>query len=185
MTSNCKATPGSSNHQTRRRTGNSLASRKIEVITLSDSDEDATTIDWDSSSSEDDIQVIEERIRKRASARQYHEKDKKIHSMIVENSSMKRFKNGGVSLRSTGNITKAVGLSVHDRFKKGRGTATKNTGKEIVRASGPSADRVKQGGASGKDNTRASSFSNKRHSLKEKHSGGYRNEDILRWIKNN
>ena len=63
-TPSCKATPGSSNHQTRRRTGNSLASRKIEVITLSDSDEDATTVDWDSSSSEGDIQVIEESISK-------------------------------------------------------------------------------------------------------------------------
>ena len=52
-----------------------MAYRKIEVKTLSHSDEDATTIDWDSSSSEDDVQVIEERIRKRASARQYHEKD--------------------------------------------------------------------------------------------------------------
>ena len=92
---------------------------------------------------------------------------KKIHTLIVEMSSMKRFKKDGVSLRSTGNITKAVELSVHDRFKKGRGIATKNTGKDIVRASGPSADRVKQGGASGKDNTRASSSSNKRHSLKE------------------
>ena len=102
--------------------------------------------------------------------------------MIVENSSMKRFKKDGVSLRSSCNITKAV---VHDRFKKGRGTATKNTCKDIVRASGISADRVKQGGAAGKDNTRANNSSNKRHSLKEKHSSGYRNEDIIRWINDN
>ena len=99
--------------------------------------------------------------------------------MIVENSSMKRFKKDGISLRSTGNITRAV---VHDRFKKGRGTATKNTGKEIVRTGRTS---NKRDGALGRDNTRANNSSNKRQSLKEKHSGGYRRKDILRWIHDN
>ena len=85
-----------------------MAQRKIEVITLSDTDSDATTEEWASaSSSEDDIQVIEERMRKRSSARQYQEKDKPtgslVHSMIVE-SSLRRFRNGGV----TGKITRAV-----------------------------------------------------------------------------
>ena len=60
--------------------------------------------------------------------------------MIVKNSSRKRFKNrnGGVSLRSTGNITRAV---VHDKFKKGRGTATKNTGNEIMKTGRTSDER--------------------------------------------
>ena len=104
--------------------------------------------------------------------------------MIVENSSRKRFKNrnGGVSLRSTGYITKAVELSVHDRFKKGRGTATKNTGKEIVRTGRTSDDK---GGALGRDNTRANNSANERKSLKERHSGGYRRKDIMRWINDN
>ena len=99
--------------------------------------------------------------------------------MIVENSSMKRFKNrnGGVSLRSTGNITRAV---VHDRFKKGRGTATKNTGKEIVRTG-----RTSDDGGSGKDNTKANNSDKGRKSLKERHSGGYRRKDIMRWINEN
>ena len=49
--------------------------------------------------------MIEERIRKRSSARQYHEKDKPtcslVRSMIVE-SSLKRFRNGGVTGKITG-----------------------------------------------------------------------------------
>ena len=52
--------------------------------------------------------------------------------MIVENSSLRKFRNGGV----TGKITRAV---VHDRFKKG--TASKNTDKEIVRTGRTSDER--------------------------------------------
>ena len=78
----------------------------VEVITLSDTDSDATTEDWESSSSsEEDIQVISERIRKRSSARQCYEKDKPtgslVRSMIVE-SSLKRSRNGGVTGKITG-----------------------------------------------------------------------------------
>ena len=84
-TADGKENMGPSKHQTRRRTGNQVTQRKIEVITLSDtdSDEDATTEEWArSSSSEDDIQVIEERIIKRSSARQYHEMDKPTGSLV-------------------------------------------------------------------------------------------------------
>ena len=42
-----------------------------------------------------------------------------------------------------------------------------------------------RGGALGRDNTRANNSANKRQSLKEKHSGGYRRKDILRWINYN
>ena len=42
-----------------------------------------------------------------------------------------------------------------------------------------------RGGALGRDNTRANNSSNKRQSLKEKHSGGYRRKDIIRWINDN
>ena len=89
--SNCKSTSGSSNQQTRGRIGNLLASRKIEVITVSDDDEDSTTIEWETSSSEEDVQVLDQRIRNRKVARQYQDKDKEIHTRIFENSSTKRF----------------------------------------------------------------------------------------------
>ena len=74
-----------------------------------------------------------------------------------------------VSLRSTSNITRAV---VQDK--------TKNTGKEMVRTG-----RTSDGGASGRDNTRANNSEKGRKSLKERHSGGYRRKDIMRCINEN
>ena len=77
-------------------------SRKIEVITVSDDEDDSSTIEWESSSSEEDVQILDQRIRNRKVARYYHHKDKAIHTRIFTNSSTRtstgssyaRFKQG-------------------------------------------------------------------------------------------
>ena len=81
--------------------------------------------------------------------------------MIVE-SSLRRFRNGGV----TGKITRAV--------VQKKGNSNKNTGKELVRT-GKNSD--KRNGAWGRDNNSL----NKRQSLK----GKYRRRDIMRWVNEN
>ena len=125
---------GGASDQKRRRLSNlsvKTPSRNIEVIAVSDDDEDSTTIEWETSSSKEDLQVLDQRIRNRKVARQYQDKDKEIHSRIFENSSTKRFKQGGVSTpRNTRkDITKVGGSSVYARFKEGGVYTSRNTGK--------------------------------------------------------
>ena len=104
-------------------------SRKIEVITVSDDDEDSTTIKWETSSSEEDVQVLDQRIRNRKVARQYQDKDKEIHTRIFKNSSTRRFKQGRVSTsRNTcKDITKVGGSSFYARFKQGGASTSRKT----------------------------------------------------------
>ena len=102
------------------------------------------------------MQILDQRIRNRKVARQYQDKDNEIHTRIFENSSAKRFKQGGISTpRNTRkDITKVGGSSVYARFKQGGVSTSRNTFKDTTKVSGSSVyARFKQGGASTSRNT--------------------------------
>jgi len=150
---------GGASDQKRRRLSNlsdKTPSRKMKVIKMSDDDEDSTTVEWETSSSEEDVQVLDQRIRNRKVARKYQDKDNENYTRIFENSSTKRFKQDGISTpRNTPkDITKVGGSSVYARFKQGGVSTSRNTCKYITKVSGSSVYvRFKQGRASTSRNT--------------------------------